>query len=450
MPREAKLTVAANDLAVAKAIKTEVDSQQEWKVEGVPGLSLVKKPSGVATYYVRFMVGAGAKRKSVREALGRANGPESIKLSDARKKAANRRVSGAEGREDDGSPKITLRQLFDQFEENNRDRAPRTMSDYREHLERDIFGPVKSDAEEAVARRVKSKVRLGDLPVAEVTERDIAKALTSIEARSPNAAHKCRAALGSLYKWASKRMLVEKNVVKELSFTYRTKRRDRVVNSEELRALWRAIEGPDFGSTPGMRIILKLAILTGQRNSEVAGARKSELKIGAAVANAHWHIPAVRMKRKDRDQYVFLSQQARALFDEALALAGDNDYVFPATTFGKHIEGEERTHIGQESVSRAMAKACELAGIEDLHLHDMRKAITTWLGDQGERSDVLDRILHHHSGHSTNQRSSVTETHYNFSVMAGPLRDAWQRWADHVDQVASDKPFSNVHQLARV
>jgi integrase len=199
-----------------------------------------------------------------------------------------------------------------------------------------------------------------------------------------------------------------------------------------------------------MRIILKLAILTGQRNSEVAGARKSELRISAAVANPHWHIPAVRMKRKDRDQHVFLSQQARALFDEALALSGDNEYVFPATTYGKHVEGEERTHLGQESVSRAMAKACELAGIDDLHLHDMRKAITTWLGDQGERSDVLDRILHHHSGYSTNQRSSVTETHYNFSVMAEPLRNAWQRWADHVDQVTLDRAASNVRQLARV
>ena len=91
-----------------------------------------------------------------------------------------------------------------------------------------------------------------------------------------------------------------------------------------------------------------------------------------------------------------------------------------------------REHITQGSVSQAWARLRKLAGVEDVHLHDMRKVIASWLGDRGERSDVLDRILHHQVGHHTNQRGCVTESHYNFSVMAGPLRDAWQRWADHV------------------
>lgn len=431
MPRIAKLIISANDLAVSKKIKTEVTEQQEWKIEGVPGLSLVKKPSGVATYYVRFMAGSGARRKSIREAIGRANGPTAIKFTEARAKAINIAANGAGARGDDGEKAMTLRQLFDLFEQNDQDRAPRTMADYREHLERDIFKA------------------LGDVPVAEITARDLAKLLTSIESRSRNAAHKCRAALGSLYKWASKRMLIDDNVTIGLSFTHRNKRRDRVMTNDELARLWAAIESPDFGSTAAMRVILKLAILTGQRNSEVAGARVSELHVDKAVANPYWSIPAIRMKRKDRDQLVFLSRQACELFAQATALAGESEFVFPATTYGKHVEGTERTHLGQESVSRAMAKACELAGLENLHLHDMRKAITTWLGDQGERSDVLDRILHHHSGYSTNQRSSVTDTYYNFSVMAAPLRDAWQRWADHVMRVASGKGAGKVVAMVK-
>ena len=98
------------------------------------------------------------------------------------------------------------------------------------------------------------------------------------------------------------------------------------------------------------------------------------------------------MKRKDRDQYVFLSKQARDLFASAAALAGSSEYVFPATTHGRQVEGVEREHISQESVSRAAARAAKLAGLEDVHLHDLRKSITSWLGDQGERSDVLDRV----------------------------------------------------------
>ena len=421
MPREAVNTVAANDLAIEKRLKLGKDGLPleigEWKVVGVPGLSLVMKPSGVATYFVRFMAGAGARRKQVRQAIGRANGPTAIKLSKAKAQAISIATDGAPGYGADGAPATTLRQLFDQFEENDQDRAARTMGDYCEALERDVFKT------------------LGDVPVVEITRKDIAKTLTKIESRSRNAAHKSRAALGSLYKWATKRLLVDENPMIGMGFTHKNKRRDRVVSDDELTALWKVIDGEQFGATPATRLILKIAILTGQRNSEVAGARVAELHIDASVANPYWQIPAERMKRKDRDQYVFLSKQARDLFAEAVTLAGSSEFVFPATTHGRHVEGITREHITQESVSRAMARVAQLAKVKDVHLHDMRKALTSWLGDRGERSDVLDRILHHHAGHHSNRRSSVTESHYNFSIMAAPLRDAWQRWADHVSSL---------------
>jgi integrase len=368
------------------------------------------------------MAGKGARRKSVRRAIGPANdredGHKAIKLSEAKAKALELFTGGTAHFDDDGGPSTTLRQLFEQFEENDKSRAPRTVADYRDALERDIFEG------------------LGHVPLGEITAKDIAKALTKIESRSRNAAHKCRAALGSLYKWATKRLLVDANVMLGMGFTHKNEPRDRVLTIGELAALWRAIESNEFGAAPATRIILKLAILTGQRNSEVAGARTAELHIDEKVANPYWHIPKMRMKRKTRDQYVFLSRQARALFVEALQLGGGSEFVFPATTHGRHVLGEARQHITQESVSHAMARARKLAKLENVHLHDLRKSISSWLGERGERSDVLDRILHHHSGHSSGQRSSVTETHHNFSIMAGPLRDAWQHWTDHVEAVA--------------
>lgn len=438
MPRQATNTIAANDAAItalvkrelAKRARTPVKSaplQREWKIVGVPGLSLALKPSGVAIYYLRFMAGQGARRRQLRQAIGRANGTTAIKLADAKARATKVARDGPAGHLEDGSTTVTLRALFDQFEANDRDRAPRTMGDYREAMERDIFKA------------------LGHVPVREITAKDIARTLTRIETRSRNAAHKCRAALGSLYKWATKRLLVDVNPMIGMGFTHKNKRRDRVLGDDEITRLWGAVESEEFGATRAMRLILKLAILTGQRNSEVAGARKSELHIDEKIANPHWKIPPARMKRKDRDQYVFLSSQAVALFREAIELAGDSEFVFPATEFGRHVDGIEREHITQESVSRAMARACKLTKIKNAHLHDMRRTITTWLGDRGERSDVLDRILHHHSGHSAGQRSSVTETHYNFSIMAEPLRDAWQRWADHVWKITGQaEQASNV------
>ena len=445
MPAKIKNRVGGTDAEIGALIRRETGEtrtkaraetpagkQREWKIDGVPGMSLAIKPSGVAIYYVRFMAGQGARRKQFRQALGRANGPTALKFAVAREKALKAAREGAAAYADDAEKQTTLKELFAQFEENDKKRSPRTMADYRDALERDIFKT------------------LGDVPVAEITAKDVAKVLTKIESRSRNAAHKTRAALGSLYKWATKRFLADTNIMIGMGFTHKNEARERKLTDDEIGRLWRAIESQEFGATPAMRLILKLAMLTGQRNSEVAGARPSELHIDQSVANPYWHIPGARMKRKDRDQYVFLSKQARELFAQAAELAGNSEFAFPATTHGRQVEDQKREHITQESVSKAWARAAQLANVENAHLHDMRKAITSWLGERGERSDVLDRILHHHTGHHTGLRSSVTDTHYNFSIMSGPLRDAWQRWADHVEATARREPSeSNVAELKR-
>jgi hypothetical protein len=47
--------------------------------------------------------------------------------------------------------------------------------------------------------------------------------------------------------------------------------------------------------------------------------------------------------------------------------------------------------------------------------------------------------------------NSVTESHYNFSIMAAPLCDAWQRWSDHVEALAGQAASaSNVVRIGAV
>jgi integrase len=214
-----------------------------------------------------------------------------------------------------------------------------------------------------------------------------------------------------------------------MGFTHRNKRRELTFGDAELRKLWIAIDKPDFPATEPLRLILKLAILTGQRNTEVCGARKSELRLD--VANPRWVIAGARMKRKNEDQVVYLSKQAAQLFSQAMKLSGDKTFVFPGATQGRRKGEWRQDHIAQESVSRAMASLCKVAGVENVHLHDMRKAITSWLAERGERPDILDMILHHGS-------KNVTTTHYNFATMEKLLRAAWQAWADHVERIARE------------
>lgn len=421
MAREAKNTVPANALAVAKILKSKVEKQTEWKVLGVPGLSVIVSPGGAASYQVRCMAGVGVRRKQVRRTIGQATGPLAIDFNKAKNDALDT-TRVAKGAKPENLDKTTLRKLFDQFEANSSDQSPRTMSDYREALERDIFKG------------------LGDVPLVEITAKDIARALMVVEKRSKNSAHKCRAALGALYKWAKHRLLVDENPTIGMGFTHKNPKRKLTFGDAELGKLWAAIDSKEFTATEPMRLVLKLAFLTGQRNTETCGARKSELRLD--VANPRWVIAGERMKRKDEDQDVYLSAQAAGLFKRSVELSDDKTFVFPGATQGRRKGEWRQPHIAQESVSRAMASLCKVGGVEDVHLHDMRKAIASWLYEKGERPDIVDRILHHGS-------KKVTETHYNFATMEKWLRDAWQAWADHIEAVSSTSAGAQIIALPR-
>lgn len=403
---------------------TGAQRQIEYKIDGVPGLSLVLKPKGklksvgTATFYVRYQVGSGAKDRTERRvAIGQYRAGV-FTLHDARTKALSIMSEVANGRDPVEAVRaeatkakareeaLTLRQLFELRVEKDAKRSARTMEDYKQILEADVFPD------------------LGDLPANEIDADQIVEVLERIEARSKNAAHKARSALGSTFRWGMTRRKVKQNPVNGLGFIHKSERRAITVSDKQIKSLWLAFEDDEFGATEPTRLILKLALLTGQRNSEVAGAEKSELRLDGL--NPRWTIPARRMKRKDEDQLIPLSQQACELFRHAIELSGDKTFVFPGTTHGRRIGHEWRQgHIGQESVSRAMAKARELAGLDAVRLHDLRKVLTTWLAERLEHPAVLDRILHH-------ARAGVTGTHYDFSTLEGPLRQALQRWADHV------------------
>jgi integrase len=421
-----KRIVKANDLAVQKIARSKLAKQGEWAVEGERGLSIVVKAAregvpGVATYYVRYQIGKGDKRKQVRHALGRA-GEGGMSLAAAREKARNFMSEVATGEDPVANQaardaSLTLKQLFDERAEKDTDTAPRTLDDYRMALEKDVFD------------------ELGERPATEIKPEEFAMVLERVDARAKHSAHKVRSALGSTYRWGQTQWrngarLVVVNPVAGIGFMHQSKPRKRVLSDTELAKLWKSIDSPSIDFNESTRIIVKLAILTGQRNSEVAGAELSELK-GLNSATPRWDIPARRMKRKSDDQFVPLVPQAVQLFMRATEIAKGSQYVFPGVTQGRRRGREWRQeHIGQETISRAFARIAKLAGLKDARLHDMRKCVTSWLADHGHASaEVLDAILHH-------GRKGVTGTHYNFALYEGQVRKALQAWADHVEHVA--------------
>jgi integrase len=425
-------SVAYNELAVAKIVKTERSKQAEYQIDGLQGFSIVVKPSGVATFYVRYQTGTGVNRNRVCKAVGQ-YGDGKLSLADAKTLAMALLTAVAKGADPVAEENaatiaaqaLTLKQLFAERVAKDKDTQASTLAGYRRRLEKDVFP------------------KLGDKIAGELTAKDFAKVLEGIAARSEHAAHQIRSGIGSTYRWAMKQWrdgerLVIENPVATIGFNHQSDPRKRILTDDELSKLWRTLE-TFSGIDASSRRVIQLAILTGQRNSEVAGMERKELT-RLDTATPRWDIPAHRMKRKSADQHVPLSTQAAAIVQEALADTKDRVHLFPGSPVGIVATKTARPdHIAQTSISHAFAKLRKAAKISDVNLHDMRKCVVTWLAEHGHATgDVLDAILHH-------GKEGVTGSHYNFALYEGQVRKALQVWADHVDAIAAGKVMNVVN-----
>ena len=190
-----------------------------------------------------------------------------------------------------------------------------------------------------------------------------------------------------------------------------------------------------------MRQVLRITILTGQRRAEVASVRRCDVHLEGKVSthDGHevdapvWIIPGdVMIKgqvvfgvtKNGIEQVVPLSHQVVAIFKQVID-SHDGEYLFPTGHNVKKGKTSKRPHINEDSVTKAMCCLRQKHGIADVTVHDMRRAITTTIGDAGFRPDILDRVLNH-------KRTGVTAEHYDFSRMLPDVRAALQAWADRV------------------
>jgi integrase len=73
-----------------------------------------------------------------------------------------------------------------------------------------------------------------------------------------------------------------------------------------------------------------------------------------------------------------------------------------------------------------MRRLRESVEVDDISIHDMRRAVSNWMKNEGISREVRDLVLNHID-------PSVTEAHYSQDArMERQVRAALQAWADHV------------------
>jgi integrase len=191
--------------------------------------------------------------------------------------------------------------------------------------------------------------------------------------------------------------------------------RERVLTAPEIYEVWHACDRDRLGYPFGP--LVKLLMLTGQRENEVASIRWPDLDLKAAT----WTLSSDQTKA-GRAHIVPLSPVALSII-KAIPQT-NSDFVFPATRERKK-DGVARPVSGFSKVKRRLDLLCGAMVKVDGKLeprwprwvfHDLRRTVATELAKLRVPPHVTEKIINHGS-----------------SKVAGPMAKIYQRY-DYLDE----------------
>jgi integrase len=375
------------------------------KDDGQPGLFLRVSASGGRSYLCQFTFAGKKEREPIaattlataRAAAAKVMGEVAL----GRNPVADRKAKGLAAKAAAARIELTLGALVDQW-------AALSLADKR-----------ASYSAEAVRAIKKAFARHLALPAADLTRADVIRVLDEITAAgSPQMAGRTAAYGRACYGWAIKRGSITSTPFSNLPLA-KVVRRDRVLSYAELRSIWQATAKPgSFNS------IVRLLMLTGQREAEVAGMAWGELSDDLAV----WTLPATRAKNRV-DSIVPISAPAQEIIRAAPRYA--NKLVFPGD--GGVFQGW----------GRAKERLDEASGVSGWVLHDLRRTVATNLQRLGTRLEVTEAVLNHIGG----SRAGVVGI-YQRHDWADEKRAALTAWGARLQAIVEGRePAGNVVAL---
>jgi len=389
------------DLAVRNAKAGKV--RREIPDPGCAGLYLIVQVSGHRSYAVRYRI-FGRPRKLT---LGTV---EKISLATAHKLCGDALEKVAKNI-DPGEEKQAINAKARAARENSLEAV---CLDYL----KDEGAQPEADKLRTLAVREATLARLvfptlGKMPIESVKRSNLMQLIRKIKANSgPRQADIVLKYLSVVFGWYA----VETDgfispIIKGMSdYDAKAHQRTRVLNDDELRAVWKASEtGGAFGA------LVRFLLLTAARRGEAAGLTRSEID-GAGI----WTLPAIRNKTK--------TELARPLSKAALAVVDAQPI----------IDGEPRV-FGALSFGQGKTKFDAACGVTAWRLHDLRRTARTLLSRAGVRPDVAERCL----GHALPGIQSIYDLHTYLTEMSA----AFERLSALILNIIN--PTENVTPMVR-
>jgi integrase len=217
------------------------------------------------------------------------------------------------------------------------------------------------------------------------------------------------------------------------------RKRTRVLSDDEIRLLWDVLDRGDnvtsiFGG------LVKVLLLTGQREAKVARMKRSEL-LSTVDKCTVWHL-TIEPREKNNPGTLRLPQLVLDIVNAQPKVA-KNDYVFVGRGGGHFNSFSECKAELDATLTKAKSKrgkGANSAFAQPWVLHDLRRTAKTLMQRAGVRPDISERVL----GHAIKGVEGVYDQHDYSAEKAAAL----QALADQVNSVLNTSGAANVNQRA--
>lgn len=275
--------------------------------------------------------------------------------------------------------------------------------------------------------RVHLRPKLGKRPLPSITGQDIIALLDNLPSESAALRRNVYAVVRRLITWAKGRGIIDRNPLDGFEPPPAASSRDRVLNDDELRAVWVA----SAGLGPIFSAFVQLLLLTGQRRDEVGGLEWQELD----RKRAEWILPAARAKNA-REHLVPLSREVVALFDTLACGQTWPRSGFVLTTDGgkSRVRGFSGRKGKLDTQIASLVEQDGAAPFAPWRFHDLRRSAATGMQKLRIPGDWIEAVQ--------NRRKAGVAGTYQRYMFLDEKREALTAWGSHVSGILKTKKKS--------
>jgi integrase len=279
---------------------------------------------------------------------------------------------------------LTLGELYDSYSRDRAHAGRRGLVETRQMAERWFLRISDPARKKFGAQRVKpaGSVDWSLRRIDTITARDVAVLGERMKSQGISGAtvNRVMGLLRAVYGYAKRARIFEGNPAEGFA-RGEERARTRFLTSEELPAFLAALES---APEPWHDFFMCL-LLIGYRRAAMASMEWRHVDLEQGL----WFVPVERSKNGE--------PVTLPVVGEALAIlrrrkeCSTSPYVFPSERTGKHVT----------SPKSAWAAVVKRAGLDDLHLHDLRRSLGSHLAMSGHSLPEIGRVLGHKSASST-------------------------------------------------